>query len=130
MSASLKEQTLLKSNSLDSEGRRVAERPREPNFVDLDAFTARNVTVSFKTAEMRDERASRLRREEANDNHQRRITLMVHNFVFAVVAVAFLISWFIVLFKDPKTGLPDKAMGIITAIVAAGVGYITGKASK
>jgi hypothetical protein len=32
--------------------------------------------------------------------------------------------------KDPKTGLPDKAMAIITAIVAASVGYMTGKGSK
>ena len=31
---------------------------------------------------------------------------------------------------DPKTGLPDKAMGIITAIVAGGVGFMTGKGEQ
>jgi len=55
---------------------------------------------------------------------------MVHVFVMAIVAIAFLASVYIAVAKDPKTGLPDKAMGIITAIVAAGVGYMTGKGSK
>ena len=48
----------------------------------------------------------------------------------AVVAIAFLASVYIAMAKDSKTGLPDKAMGIITAIVAAAVGYMTGKGSK
>jgi len=48
----------------------------------------------------------------------------------AIVAVAFLASVYIAVAKDAKTGLPDKAMGIITAIVAAAVGYLTGKGSK
>ena len=48
----------------------------------------------------------------------------------AVVAIAFLASANIAMSRDPKTGLPDKAMGIITAIVAAAVGYMTGKGSK
>jgi Ca2+/H+ antiporter len=72
----------------------------------------------------------RLRTQEAEDAHKRRIALMVHVFVMAIVAIAFLASVYIAAVKDPKTGLPDKAMGIITAIVAAGVGYMTGKGSK
>jgi hypothetical protein len=56
--------------------------------------------------------------------------LWVHVFVMAVVALAFLASLYIAMAGDPKTGLPDKAMGIITAIVAGGVDFITGKASK
>jgi hypothetical protein len=47
-----------------------------------------------------------------------------------VVGVAFLTSAYIAVAGDPKTGLPDKAIGIITAIVAGRVGYITGKGSK
>lgn len=58
------------------------------------------------------------------------MSLIVHLFVITVVAAAFLASLYIAMIKDPKTGLPDKAMGVITAIVAAGVGYITGKGSK
>ena len=67
---------------------------------------------------------------EAEDDHKRRINLVVHIFVMAVVAVAFMASVYIAVAGDQKTGLPDKAMGIIMAIVAGGVGYITGKGSK
>lgn len=48
----------------------------------------------------------------------------------AVVAIAFLASVYLAVAKDLSTRLPDKAMGIITAIVAASGGYITGKGSK
>lgn len=58
------------------------------------------------------------------------MSLIVHGFVMLVVAVAFGTSVYIAIAKDPKSGLPDKAIGIITAIVAAGVGYLTGKGSK
>ena len=50
--------------------------------------------------------------------------------MISVVAVALLISAGVVLIKDPKTGLPDKAMSIMAAIAAAGVGYLSGRASK
>ncbi len=56
--------------------------------------------------------------------------MVVHIFVMAIVAVAFLACAYIAVAGDPKTGLPDKAMGIITAIVAGGVGFMTGKGSK
>jgi hypothetical protein len=48
----------------------------------------------------------------------------------AIVAIAFLVSAYITVAGDPKTGLQDKAMAIITAIVAGGVGFMTGKGSK
>jgi hypothetical protein len=119
----------------------VTERSKAARPVDVTALVDKNIAFEVKTAESLDERASRLRREEAEaehtlrtqaseDAHARRITLIVHIFVMAVVAVAFLASVYIVVAKDPKTGLPDKAMGIITAIVAAAVGYMTGKGSK
>jgi hypothetical protein len=101
----------------------------------------KKVTFDLRTAETADELQSRLRREEAEAEHKlrtqeaedaykHRIGLIAHIFVMAVVAIAFGASNYIAVAKDPKTGLPDKAMGIITAIVAAGVGYMTGKASK
>ena len=83
-----------------------------------------------KTAEAPDERASRLRREEADDNHKRRISYLAHIFVAVAVTGAFLVGAWVVLKGDPKTGLTEKAMNVITAIVAAGVGYVTGKGSK
>lgn len=55
---------------------------------------------------------------------------MVHGVVLTVVTGGFFVCTYIVVAKDPKSGLPDKALGVIMAIVAAGVGYITGKGSK
>jgi Ca2+/H+ antiporter len=126
------------SNWSDSEeAARVAERPKAVNVAGL---IDQSIAFELKT-ETPEERESRLRREEAQaghelrtkeaeDTHKRRISLWVHVFVMAVVAIAFLASAYIALVGDTKTGLPDKAMGIITAIVAGGVGYITGKGSK
>ncbi len=119
----------------------MTERSKESKAVDVAALVDKNITFEVRTAESPDERASRLRREEADaahtvrtqaadDAHKRRITLIVHIFVMAVVAIAFLASVYLTVAADPKTGLPDKAMGIITAIVAAAVGYMTGKGSK
>ncbi len=119
----------------------MTERSKETKAVDVAALVDKNIAFEVRTAESPDERASRLRREEAEaehtlrtqaaeDAHKRRITLIVHIFVMVVVAIAFLASVYIAMAKDPKTGLPDKAMGIITAIVAAAVGYMTGKGSR
>jgi hypothetical protein len=119
----------------------VAERTKETKVVELSALLEKNVAFEFRTAEAPQERDSRLKREEAEaehklrtqeaeDAHKRLIGLIVHIFVMAIVAVAFLTSAYIAVIGDPKTGLPDKAMGIITAIVAGGVGFMTGKGSK
>ncbi len=109
----------------------MTQRPNKIETFDLrDILTSEKVNIALKTAETPDEQASRLRREEAEDAHEQRIGLIVHTFVLALVSGAFLISAYLVVAKDPKTGLPDKAIGVITAIVAAGAGYITGKGSK
>ena len=120
----------------------MVERPNDPKLVDLSkVLDPKKVQYEIKTLEPTEELQSRLRLVEAEAEHKlrtqkaedalkRRISLMVHVFVMAIVAVAFLASVYIAVAKDPKTGLPDKAMGIITAIVAAGVGYITGKGSQ
>jgi hypothetical protein len=88
------------------------------------------VQIEVRPAEIPDERKSRLKREEAEDAHKRLISVIVHIFVMTMVASAFIASTYIALAHDPKTGLPDKALRIITAIVAAAVGYMTGKGSK
>ena len=119
----------------------MTERSKETKTVDVAALVDKNIAFEVRTAESPDERASRLRREEAEaehtlrtqaaeDAHKHQIALIVHIVVMAVVAIAFLASAYIAMAGDPKTGLPDKAMGIITAIVAAAVGYMTGKGSK
>ena len=104
----------------------MAERPKAVNIAGL---LDQGIAFELKT-ETPEERESRLRREEAEDAHKRRISLIVHVFVMALVVVAFATSITIVFVKDANTGLPDKAVGIITAIVAGGFGYMTGKGSK
>jgi hypothetical protein len=120
----------------------MAERADDPKLVDLGKLLdPKKLTFELKSPEAPEEVRSRLklaeleaehqhRAQEADDTHKRRINGWVHIFVMAVVAIAFLASAYIAAAGDPKTGLPDKAMGIITAIVAGGVGYITGKGSK
>src|SRR4051794_18643290 len=117
-------------------------KPGSPRLVDLNKLAnTPGYKLAINTPEPPEEVQSRLklaeseaehklRTQEAEDSLKRKITLMVHVFVMAIVAIAFLTSVYVVVAKDPKTGLPDKAMGIITAIVAAGVGYMTGKGSK
>jgi len=119
----------------------VTERSKEPKLADLSGLVDKNINFNLKTAETPDERASRLRRSELesehnlrsvalDEAHKRRLALMVHIFVMAVVAIGFLASVYIAVARDPKTNLPDKALGIIMAIVAALLGYLTGKGSK
>jgi len=114
----------------------VAERSKALNVADLidkGAFEFRAESPEERESRLRREEAEaehNLRTQEAEDTHKRRISWCVYIFVMAVVGIAFLASTYIAVAGDTKTGLPDKAMGIITAIVAAGVGYITGKASK
>jgi len=120
----------------------MAEHADDPKHLDLGRLLdQKKVSFELKSPETPDEIRSRLklveieaehklRTEEAEDTHKRRINMIVHIFVMAIVAVAFLASAYIAVAGDPKTGLPDKAMGIITAIVAGGVGFMTGKVSK
>ena len=109
----------------------MAERPSDhPQFDVSKLLDPKKFDIDLKSPEKPEELQSRLRREEAEDAHRRRISLSVHLFVMAIVVIAFLTSVYLVVAGDPKSGLPDKAMGLITAIVAAGLGYMTGKGSK
>jgi hypothetical protein len=108
----------------------MAERPKQPTTIDLLAQFGDQLKIDVRSPESPEERQSRLKREEAEEGHKRRIGLIVHIFVMAIVATALFVSSYLAVTGDPRTGLPDKAMGIITAIVAAAVGYMTGKGSK
>ena len=104
----------------------MAEHADDPKHLDLGKLLdSKQVNFELKSPETPDEIRSRLklaeieaehklRTQEAEDTHKRRISLIVHIFVMAIVAVAFLASAYIAVAGDPKTGLPDKAMGIIT----------------
>jgi glycerol uptake facilitator-like aquaporin len=109
----------------------MAERAGEQPQVDLSKLLdPKKFDIEVKSSEKPEEIQSRLRREEAKEAHERKISLMVHYLVMAMVGVAFLTCVLIVTVKDQNTGLTDKAMGLMTAIISASVGYMTGKGSK
>ncbi len=47
----------------------MAERTGDSKSFNVNAIADKNLTVAIKTAELRDERASRLRQEEAEKAH-------------------------------------------------------------
>lgn len=120
----------------------MADRTDAPKNVDLGkVLDPKKYDFELKSPERPEELQSRLRlaeleaehklrTQEAEDRHRRLIVLIVHVFVIAVVAVAFAICGYIVLVKGPDSGLTDKAMVLISVIVSAGVGYMTGKGGK
>lgn len=117
-------------------------KPGSPRLVDLNRLAnTPGYKLAINTPESPTEQASRLKLAELEAEHKLRTQrdedtrkrvkdMSVHCFVMVVVAIAFLASVYIVVFKDTKTGLPDKAIGLITVIVSASVGYMTGKGSK
>jgi len=110
----------------------VTERSKQPEALNPAILVGQGVDFELvqKTPEPRDERASRLRREEAEDAHRRRIDFSLHIFVMVIVTITLAVCAYVLVAMDPKTGLPDRAMGVITAIAGAIVGYIAGKKSK
>src|SRR4051794_15374321 len=105
--------------------------PRKPQVIDLlTQVREQGLKVEISSPETPEELQSRLRREEAEDSHKHRISLIVHCFGLGMVAIGLGVSAFVVIARDPKTGLPDRALGIIAVIISAAFGYMTGKATK
>lgn len=77
-----------------------------------------------------DERATRLRIEEADAAHRRRKDLALHVIALVVIGVALgLCVWAIV--KTGSTAEDTKwAVPLLTAIVTGFVGFVTGRATK
>lgn len=106
-------------------------KPGSPRLVDLNRLAhTPGYKLAIKSPEDPTELQARIRTAEAEAAHARRKDLLLHFFVMAVVAVAFVLCVFLVLTRDPASGLPDKAMGLIAVIISAGVGYITGRGSR
>lgn len=107
----------------------MAERSNQPEALNPAHLVGKEIDFHYvqKTAEPRDERASRLKRAEAEDAHRHRIEFILHFFAMGVLAGVLLICVCFLFFVDPKS---DKAWGIITAIISATAGYFTGKGSK
>jgi hypothetical protein len=109
----------------------MAERSGDQPQVDLSKLLdPKKFDIEVKSSEKPEEIQSRLRREEAKETHERQVILIAHCFAMALVGDAFLAGIYVVIVKDQNAGLQDKAMGLIAAIAAGGIGYMTGRGSK
>ena len=97
----------------------MAEHADDPKHLDLGKLLdPKKVNFELKSPETPDEIRSRLKLTQIETEHKlhpggrghykRRISLIVHIFVMAIVAVAFLASAYIAVAGDPKTGLPTR----------------------
>jgi hypothetical protein len=107
----------------------MEERPKRAQTLNIGALVDIG-KYSIESPETPEERASRLRREEAEAGHKHRIELLVHVFALAILTIAFLAGLCIAAFNDPKTGLPDKAIAMVAGIVVALASYVAGSRSK
>lgn len=86
--------------------------------------------LSIVPCEAPEERASRLRIEEANAAHTRHKDLALHGIAFVVISVALGLSvWAII--REGSTAEDTRwAVPMLTAIVTGFIGYVTGKSAK
>jgi hypothetical protein len=77
-----------------------------------------------------DEREARLRREEADAEHRRRIEALIIRTILITVSVVSVICLWIVLVPGQSTENAKWATTLLTTIVSGGLGYMTGKNSK
>lgn len=107
----------------------MTDRSKQPEALNPINLVGKGIDFHYvqKTAEPRDERASRLKRAEAEDAHGHRIDLILHLFAMGVWTAVLLGCVRVLFFIDSKS---DKAWGVITVIISATAGYLTGKGSK
>jgi hypothetical protein len=88
-----------------------------------------DLDFSVKTREDPDERQARLRREEADAEHQRRKELLILRAVLITLGVTALVCIGVIVIPGSPPENAKWATTLLT-IVSAGVGYMTGKSSK
>lgn len=108
------------------ESRSKVGRPRPVNLSHL--IDPENVEI--KTREHPEERASRLRREEADAEHQRKKDFVLFIIVAIMVCLVALACLWINLSSNYSPDLQKWASSLLTVIVSAILGYMTGKSSK
>ncbi len=86
--------------------------------------------LSIVPREDPDERAARLRIEEADAVHRRRKDLALHIIAFLVIGVALGLCVWAIARKDATAEDTKWAVPLLTAIVTGFVGYVTGRATK
>src|SRR4028118_1925048 len=85
---------------------------------------------NLATTESPEEQTSRLRIEEAEAAHRRRQEIWVLGAVLITVAIAVGISLWVIVGLGYSAENMKWATTLLTSIISAGIGYVTGKASR
>jgi hypothetical protein len=111
---------------VDSPKRSTRGRPLTVgSFVESDLLE-----FSIESREHPDERGARLRREHADAEHERRKDLVLLWAVLITVGVVSVVCVVIIAVSGAPADNAKWATTVLTTIVSAGVGYMTGKSSK
>lgn len=95
-----------------------------------DFFESDRYTLSIESREHPDERGARLRREHADAEHERRKDLVLLWAVLITVGVVSVVCVVIIAVSGAPVDNAKWATTVLTTIISAGVGYMTGKSSK
>jgi hypothetical protein len=109
-----------------------ASKPRPPRAQSFNLGNIEHdlIKIALESREHPDERDARLRREEADAEHQRRIEGLIVRTILVTVSVAAAICFWIVLVPGQSAENAKWATTLLTTIVSGGLGYMTGKNSK
>jgi len=88
------------------------------------------LTLNIAPYEQPAEMGARLRREQDDAKHARRIELTLYSACLGVIGTTFFICAYIVLFRDTNSETSKWATALLTSIVTGLVGYATGRAKK
>jgi hypothetical protein len=86
--------------------------------------------LELKTRDHPEERQSRLRREEADAEHQRRKDFALFVIVAVMVSVVATACLWVTLSSGYPADVQKWASSLLTVIISASLGYMTGKSSK
>ncbi|HYG11277.1 MAG TPA: hypothetical protein VD835_15120 [Pyrinomonadaceae bacterium] len=97
--------------------------------IDLNDLANRH-QLSIVPREDPDERASRIRIEEADAAHRRRKDLLLSSSALVVIGVALCLCVWAIVREDSTAADREWAVPLLTAIVTGLIGYVTGRATK
>jgi hypothetical protein len=102
------------------------------NNLDLNELANRvdhQLSISLNTDDPL-KRESEIRLKEADAKHLRTKELLLHGLTSAIITIVVLLCAWIVIQKSLSTDEGKLALGLLTTIVSALLGYITGKSAK
>jgi hypothetical protein len=108
-------------------------KPKNPRGRSLnlgDFFESDLFKLLIESREAPDERDARLNRERAEAEHERHKEIMILRAVLTTVGIALLVCIVVIVMPGSPPENAKWATTLLTTIVSAGVGYLTGKSSK